>query len=51
LECQQLGTTKANCNLHVMPDDNLTSTKLWKTDVYCHNYTCLNQTEIATTCS
>jgi hypothetical protein len=28
LECQQLGTTKANCNLHVMPDDNLTSTKL-----------------------
>ena len=52
LESKRLGETKTNCNLHIMPDANFTSTKLGKqTYVYCHNYTYLNQTEIATTCS
>jgi hypothetical protein len=33
-----------------VPDANFASTKLGKqTHVYCHNYTYLNQTEIAAT--
>ena len=30
LECKRLGETKTNCNLHIMPDANFTSTKLGK---------------------
>ena len=52
LECKRLGETKTSCNLHKVPDANFASTKLGKqTHVYCHNYTYLNQTEIAATCS
>ena len=50
LECKRLGETKTSCNLHKVPDANFASKKLGKeTHVYCHNYTYLNQTEIAAT--